>query len=208
MGLTELKNRGADLDRLKTDRQRRFVLLYAVMKVDGSGGPKDAAIAAGYNVKYAAQSAQKLLRNPIVKAYLGKLERQDVEQLELDRHEVLRQLWYMLTRRASDFVAEDGSVKSVHEMSDRAQSVIDGLEVEERFTEDGERIVKTKLKLSPKATAVDMAMKHKGLFAPDKLDIRGGLFADWDKLVGDGRAMVPDRIEEAIETKFIEHEEK
>lgn len=205
--MTELKNRGADLDRLKSDRMRRFCLEYLIDKK-----PKAAAIRAGYKATHADVTAAKLLRNPIIKAFLGKVERLDVEKLELDRLEVLRQLYYMLSRRADDFVAEDGSVKPIHEMSDRAQSVIDGYEVEERFTKDcdGEdvRIVKTKLKLSPKATAVDMAMKHKGLFAPDRVDVRSGRFADWDALTGDGREAVPDQIEQAIETKFIEEEKR
>lgn len=180
MGLTQLKQYGADLQRLKSDKQRLFAMALAI----NPDKPMEAAIKAGYSKASAAVTAQKLLKNPIIKAFIGKAQLHDVEQLELDRQEVLRQLWYLLTRRASDFVGEDGCILPIHEMSDRAQACVDGFE-QTMFEdpENGTRRIRTKLKLTPKATAVDMAMKHKGLFAPDKVDARV-LHVNWDDLVG------------------------
>ena len=68
MALTELRQNGADLDRLKHDRMRRFALEWCVDHC-----PKAAAIRAGYAKNSAAVTANKLLKNPIIKAFIGKM---------------------------------------------------------------------------------------------------------------------------------------
>lgn len=196
MGLTALKTNGADLNRLRSDRQRRFVLEYLLDRK-----PQDAAIRAGYSKRTAAQQANKLLNNPIIKAYLGKLERLDVEKLELDRHEVLRQLWYALTRQAKDFFHENGTPKSPHELPEHCQSIIDGFEAEVLWTtEEGSQLQKIKYKLTPHAVAREQAMKHKGLFPSEKHDHKHEVVPTLllSELTQDGQD-VPDAIEEQIE---------
>jgi len=160
--------------------------------------PKAAAIRAGYSPKTADVKAQQLLKNPIIKAALGKLERLDVEKLELDRHEVLRQLYYCVTREARDFVDENGKlVTDVNKLPQRAQCAVDGIEQEIHYDSEGNEYIKTKYKLVSKAAVLDMAMKHKGLFAPDQQEVRHVL--DWDALCKP--AAMPANV---IETKALE----
>jgi hypothetical protein len=120
--------------------------------------------------------------------------------------EVLQQLWFCVTRNADDFVdAETGLLTTdIKKMSSRAKACIDGIEqVTKRWTdENGEEQSETttKVKLTPKLGAVDLAMKHKGLFAAQQvehtvtLDLTN-LYASPQQLLGED---VPDSIEQRI----------
>ncbi len=181
MGTTELKSRGVNEDRL-TDKQRIFLYQYLV-----DSNSKRAAIAAGYSEKTATQKGAQLLQHPLIKAQLGKLQRQDVIKLELSREEILKQLYYACTRDVGDFEDENGQVHtSLRAIPERLRACIDGFEVEQQsFTdrETGETTItqKIKVKLSPKLGAIDLAMKHKGLFAAEKHEVTVGVF-NWDAL--------------------------
>ena len=170
MPLSELRKQGADLSRLTTDRERRFVLEYLLDK-NGT----QAALRAGYSKGGAANVAHRLLKNPIVKAYIGKIERQDIEKLGVDRLMVLERLVEALNWEARDLVDDKGRALKPHELPDRVQRQVDGFEqeVSERELTDGTilRSIHTKIKMTPRATAREQAMKHKGLFAPDELNI-------------------------------------
>jgi len=200
MGKTELRKRGADPNRL-TDKQRRFCQEY----------PKDfngtrAAIAAGYSKRAAAVTAAKLLKNPIVQAYLGKLQRLDAERLELDRQLVLKKLVEALTYEARDFCDENGLPLHPNELPQRVQSQVDGIDwdITETVDDEGntERHMKVRYRMTPRATAREQAMKHKGLFAPDRMDIRSVRF-DFDKLCED-QSQTVDSLEQAIEAEPTE----
>ena len=170
MGLTELRKNSADLGRLCTDKERRFVLEYAL---DGNG--TQAALRAGYSKSCAANVACRLLKDPVVKAYLGALQRKDVEKLEVDRLMVLKRLIEALNWEARDFVDENGIALKPHELPDHVQKVVDGFEQEvmEKELSDGTmlRHVTTKYKITPRAVAREQAMKHKGLFAPEVVNV-------------------------------------
>lgn len=170
MPLTELRKNSADLSRLRTDRERRFVLEYLLDK-NGT----QAALRAGYSKGSAANIAHKLLKDPIVKAYIGALEKKDVEQLGVDRLMVLERLIEALNWEARDLVDEKGRALKPHELPDRVQRQVDGFEQEvfEKELSDGTilRTVHTKYKMTPRATAREQAMKHKGLFAPEEYNV-------------------------------------
>ena len=51
------------------------------------------------------------------------------------------------------------------------------------------------LKLAPKTPAIELAMKHFGMFAPEAQNVTHAF--DWDSLLGDGRDL-PDPIEARI----------
>lgn len=163
---TPIAQNGANLTRLRSDRQRRFVLEYLIDPTNATA----AAIRAGYAPKGAESYACRLLKNKVIKAYLGKLQRQDAERLQLDRDATLLQLVCALTRKVRDFVDEKGIPLPPHKLPDHCQSIVDGfkakvLSVE---TKDGvtEKFIEIEYKLTPHATAREQAMKHKGLFAP------------------------------------------
>lgn len=163
-------------------KQLRFVSEYLACM-----NPCEAAVKAGYS----KPMGNKLLENKTIARMVEFEDRKTCEKLELSREEILLQLYYCVTRSARDFCDADGKIiTDVNLLTDRACNVIDGIEqtVVSYWDADAEREVtevKTKLKLVPKATAIDMAMKHKGLFAPQQVDVLTSRpTLDWSNLYG------------------------
>lgn len=177
MGKTRLAKRGVDPERL-TDKQRRFCSEYII---DYNG--KRAATAAGYAAGSAQVQASKLLKNPLIKRWVGKCELQVLEANGINASEVILQLWYQLTRRVDDFVGPDGEILPISEMNPRAQACIDGFKQKVFFDKEGNRErIETEVKLSPKAQALALAMQHKGLLN-QLLDGEKSRKVDWDSLL-------------------------
>lgn len=202
MAITELRERGADWSRLKNDRQRKHLL--EVLK-DPNRDWTAAAIRVGYAKKSAHVTASRLKNNPVVKAIIGKIERQDVEKLELDRLEVVRQLYYALTRQVKNFFDENGKPLKPHELPKHCQSIVDGVEtkITTRTYADGtvEEEFDHKYRVTPHATARDQAMKHKGLFKPEVIHQHGGVVV---QILANDREDLPSEEEKALDVGFEE----
>ena len=198
MGKLLDKLKGLDTSKLNP-KQLQFVLEYLA---NGKKGRK-AAISAGYAPSTAHVRSSELLRTPKIQNLITRIERDDVRKWELDRHEVVRQLIYALTRRVSDFVDEDGCILNANDLPENVQSIIDGIEVTQYIdAKTGNQEITTKYKLTPHATAREQAMKHKGLFAPEEMKhMLAGL--PFDELYkhnrngsGNGQARLEDKREE------------
>jgi phage terminase small subunit len=149
---------------------QKIKLFVAEYLIDGNG--TRAAIAAGYSKNGARVRAVKMLARPDVSAMLSKAREKQLDWLAKIREETHRELYHALTRKASDFVDETGELRSIPNMPEQVQGLIDGIEQETRVNlETGERTTKTKIKISPKAPAVDMALKVMGSYAPQKIDM-------------------------------------
>lgn len=198
MGTTPLSKNGTSDGRL-TDKERKFVHAYAA-SLDG----KKAAIEAGYAKTHAKAQAGQLLKRPKVRRAIGKLLRQDLEELELDRHECLRQLYFALTRRVDDFFDLDGNLLAPDKLPEQCQNIVDGLKVKTRtFDRDGmvETVTEYEYKITPHATAREQALKHLGLIEPD-VHQHNVMLINWGDLVMGNGQPVPDE----IEARLIEEE--
>tara|TARA_R110002096_G_C14612162_1_gene723504 strand:- start:1202 stop:1792 length:591 start_codon:yes stop_codon:yes gene_type:complete len=179
-----------------SDKERHFVMVYCVHH-----NASDAARQAGYASPGSA--AAKLLKRPHVMRAIGRAEAIMVENLGIDAEEVLYQLWCCLTRSLSDFTDETGKIiTDVRNLTPRARHAVDSVKqkVTRKRNIDGTttETIENELKLVPKASAIQMAMQHKGLFAPEKVQEIKGL--DWDTMYQDGskRADIDDPIEARI----------
>lgn len=184
MGSTELRKNGSNLKKM-TDKERAFCLEYMV---DYQG--TRSVIAAGYSKKGASVMAIKLLKRSHIKAYLGKAQRLQREERKVDSDEILDHLVSCVTRDGKDFVDEHGKLRvNMNELPDNVTRAVDGIKQKRKvYTyEDGTTVeeIETELKLVPKAAALDMAMKHKGLFAPEEHKVLSTT-VDWDKLLEAG----------------------
>jgi len=205
MASTKLSKRGSNK---LTDRELRFAMEYLI-----DFNAKRAAREAGYKGKDKSLGvmACKVLARPRVAALIGKLRREQLAELELSRREILEQLYYLATRSGTDFVDEKGIlIENINDLPKRAQEAIDGIEQEITTItyDDGSEVqkVKTKLRLVPKATALDMAMKHKGMFAAEKHDHRV-MVLDWDALLqGPNGKPKHNGEDDPIERKILEVE--
>lgn len=147
--------------------ERRFVLEFQI-----DFKPKEALLRCGYTGGNAEVRASKLLARKRVADAIIREQRRTFDHLRLTKEEILLQLFYCATRTSDDFVDEAGKLRPLHEMTDRAKHCINGIEQEvvvlhdDEGKEIGEKI-KTKVRLVPKEAALDMVMRHKGLFEAD-----------------------------------------
>jgi len=200
MASTELRQNGSDIRKM-TDKERRFVLEYMI-----DYNATRAALAAGYAKKSAGVQGAKVLARKHIKAYIGKRQRLDQEKFEIQRHEVLWHLWACATRNGKQFVDAGGKLllndQNINDLPDEVTAAIDGIKQKvRRYTlADGEEVeeIDTEIKLVPKAQAIEMAMKHKGLFAAEKTSIR--MSFDFEDMFRDQRDTIDvDPIEKRLE---------
>ena len=166
-----MRKNGVSLKRL-SDKQIRFVFAY-LMEYNAS----KAAIEAGYSKNSAQPMGAKLLKNPKIKALIGKLRKQDCEKFTIQRYEILEHLHAGATRNGKSFVNDKGVIHSnLNDLPDEVTRSIDGLKQKTKtYTQqDGTEVteVETELKLMSKAACLDMAMKHKGLFAAAEVEMK------------------------------------
>lgn len=194
MARTELKERGSNVKKM-TDRERAFCAEY----------PKDhnatqAAIRAGYSRNTAQVTGSKLLAKVHIQNQIGKVERLHIENVGMKVEEVLEQIHSALTRQGSDFIdPATGELIPIHNLPKRANQAIDGIEqkvtIIERENMPPLKVIETKLKLVPKASAMDMAMKHFGAYAAEKTETTTRVSFEFDSLTQNPR---PDLVEEEI----------
>jgi len=145
-----------------TDKRKAFVLHMARLN-----NRTQAAIEAGYSKSRAAQEGYELMQDPAVLRELGKARQRLYAEYEEQLGVVMEKLFYALTVQGSDFIDEKtGRALPIHELCERANSVIDGLTIEEKTNMLGEVIITTKLKTVSKSAAMDMALKILGKYAP------------------------------------------
>lgn len=151
-----------------SDKERLFVDYYLSEGLDQT----KAAIKAGYSVKSAQAIGNQIMRRPHIKRAIGKAAKEIHEGITLTTDEVLRQLYFIVTRDVREFVDENGVSLPISELGDRAAQSVDGFDQEiteytDMNTGVKTRTIKNKLKLVGKAGAIDMAMKYQGLFERD-----------------------------------------
>ena len=183
-----------------SDREAKFVLEY-MLCLNGA----EAARKTGLSKKAPAIAAHKMMNRPHVKKAIDTMMEKDRKDFEIQRNEILYNLWACATRDGRKFVNDRGELISPQEIKDLPDELglaIDSIKqkVVRRWKEDEVEvdILETEIKLVPKATALDMAMKHKGLFELDNQQ-KEALSINFDQLIRDQRSTIDvDPIEERL----------
>ena len=176
MGKTKTMKRKGLLKKLDkmglTDKERMFAMEYLACNYNAT----EAARRVGYSNPGVAGC--QVLKKPHVQLAVRTFEAEVLAKVGIRIEDVLLQLYYLISRDAGDFCDDDGTiVTDVSKLNPRARACIDGIKqkVTTRTSEDGSTTeeITTELKLTPKSVAVDMGMKHKGLFSPELLGVIG-----------------------------------
>lgn len=145
-----------------TEKQREFVRQYVLLR-----DATKAAIAAGFKPNNARSMAYRLLQQPSIKREVRKAFHRIGVQYENQLSVAMQELFHCVTRRASDLIDPDtGVMRELSEMPERIDAAIDGYEETTTTDDEGNVSVKRKVKLVSKASAIDMAMKINGSYAP------------------------------------------
>ena len=88
-----------------------------------------------------------------------------------------------------------GNPRRERSLPPRIRRCIDGIKVKQHTDAEGNVSQSFELRLAPKTPAVELAMKHFGMFTPETQNVKHVF--DWDSLYG--RSTEPDPIELRIE---------
>jgi phage terminase small subunit len=159
----EIAKRTASQKKL-TPKRAEFVRQYVLLR-----DKTKAAIAAGFSPSSASMIACQLMKDPSVRRDLTRAFKRIGIQYERQLSAAMEELFHCVTRRGTDFVDEKtGKLLPIHQLPERANAAIDA--IEEKITtrtigDITEEVVERKLKLVPKAGALDMAFKVRGEYA-------------------------------------------
>lgn len=189
--LVSPRKRGSNLSSL-TDQQEIFV---RELLADDLFSTTEAARRAGY--KNPSQAANKLLKNPVIQAALGKRQYERSQRLEIEGDRILQEVAACALRDPLDLCDEQGRIMidDLSKIPERMRRAIDGIKVKQHTNKEGEVTQTIELRLVPKATMLELAMKHLGLLSPTQHEVKHSL--DWDSLYGEDTG-VPDAIEARI----------
>lgn len=166
-----------------TISQRRFV---EILMADPNFDVKEACRKAGYASPHVM--AYKLLRLRQIQAYLADKMREREKKSNVSNERILCEVDTMALRDPVDLCDKQTGLiitDDLRKIPEGIRRCIDGIEVKQKIDKLGRPVGQTiRLKLVPKATALELAMKHRGLLAPIKVDVKQGL--DWDQLIDDG----------------------
>lgn len=147
------------------NRESRFVDEYLI-HLD----PCRAALSAGYSQTIAKSKAYQWVSNSKVKPHVyaaiqAKMDSRS-KHAGITQERVLQELSRLAFLDIRKAFKEDGSLRPLHELDDDTAAAIAGMEVVE-IGGDGEAIgVTKKIKLSDKKGALELVMRHMGMFQP------------------------------------------
>ena len=146
-------------------KQKRFCEEY-VIDLNGT----QAAIRAGYSEKTAQEQASRLLSNVMVQEYVQKLQDEIAERNKLKADDIVQELRKIGFMTVDLIFDENGNIKNVHELDDKAKAAISSIKITERTygKDDNETTETTKeVKLWDKGKALVELGKHMGIFKED-----------------------------------------
>ena len=152
-------------------RQEVFVQTY----IANGNNATQAAITAGYSPKTAYSQGQRLLKKVEISRELAEAAQSVAEITGLKTQRVLLETARIAYFDPARLYREDGSLKHVTEMDDDTRAAIANIEINESVV-DGVVVGRTtKIKLWDKPRALEMGMKHLGLYERDNTQQREAL---------------------------------
>ena len=125
-----------------------------------------AAVEAGYSPTTANQAGHKLLKHPVVQRELEKLRARQERRLDRKLDHVLDELENLAFARMSDYaqrLAADDPVEHLRTMDPEDAAAVEGLAIDERTDEKGQKQRRIKIKLHDKRAALMDLGRHRGM---------------------------------------------
>ncbi len=191
--LLQPAKRGANDKRLTPNQQLFVEALLADPKFNATAAAK----AAGYGAP--GQAANKLMKDPVVTAIIGKEIRMRAEKFEVKAEHVLRELAAIGGANPQNLVDENGVLIPLEKLPKEVAAAVKSFKVTEKVVEgkNGKPVTLrvTDVVLHDKVTALDMLSKHLGLYEKDNQQKPNVVF-DLSRLYQ--RPVIVDPVEAAI----------
>lgn len=156
-----------------TPKQEKFCQEYLI-----DLNATQAAIRAGYSEKTAYATGHENLRKPDIQERLSKLRKGLEENTEVTQERIIKELSRIAFLDIRKFFNEDGSLKQITELDDDTAAAIAGMDVSvltKLGNDNSKEVLKEfvkKIKSVDKKGALELLMKHLGMMANEKIDIR------------------------------------
>ncbi len=153
-----------DKEELKplTDKQENFAQEY-IKDYNGT----QAAIRAGYSKDTAAVIASENLRKPNIELRINTLREEIYKRNQVTIDEVISGLGEFFRLDIGEVFNEDGSVKEISDLSERARKAIKNIKIQEYKYDDGSTSEKRTIELYDKLAAADKLLKNLGGYEKD-----------------------------------------
>jgi phage terminase small subunit len=130
----------------------------------GSGKSLSEAYRAAYKVgkskpETVNDSASKLMANPLITQRVAKIQADAADKAGLDASAILLELKKLAHSDIAGIMTPEGRVKLPHELDPQTRAAVSSFKIDEYG--------RIEYKFWPKNAAIDMAMKHLGLFDKD-----------------------------------------
>lgn len=153
------------MKKLKSDKQRRFILEYLACS-DRHEAYKKVYRTDGKSI---SGGLSRLMKSPAVKECMDLIDQADINRYTLTKEKVLQRLAELLLADRRKFSHPDGSAKSLDQLDDVTAALVNGFKARHHYDDEGNLIgIDYEYKLAGIEKIVEMCMKHKGLFAPDQ----------------------------------------
>jgi phage terminase small subunit len=149
-----------------TDKQIAFCETYTL-----DFNKKAAAIRAGYSAKSADSIGARLLDNPEVAEYMGKIKAEQAAKLNITRDRVAREYAKIAFGDIRKAFNPDGSIKKIQDLDDDTAAMITGFEITQKGYGPLSMERCTKVKLSEKRAALDSLCRMLGYNEPEKVEV-------------------------------------
>jgi phage terminase small subunit len=158
-----MKRHASREGRALTPKQQRFVDEYLV-----DLNATQAAIRAGYSRRAAYSIGEENLKKPEIARAVAEAQAARAERVHIKADDVLRELARIAFSDIRAFFNDDGSLKRPHELGADQAAALASLESVEEFAGKGDdrKLVgyTRKVKLWEKRGALELAMRHLGMF--------------------------------------------
>ena len=152
-------------------RRDVFVQTY----ISNGNNATQAAITAGYSARTAYSQGQRLLKNAEIGRQIANTAQRVAEITGLTAERTIREVARICTFDTRRLYREDGTLKHITEMDDDTRAAIASIEVTECVVDGIVVGQTTKIKPWDKNRALEMAMKHLGLFERNNAQQRENL---------------------------------
>lgn len=150
----------------------------------------------------------RLLKRADVQQAIRAVMAPTLKKLEVSREDVLQRLIHLCLRTTEDFFDSENNLLPPSQITERGKCCVNGIKQRTYYDREGNPTHSDlEYKLVPNEVAVDLAMKHKGLFAPTKGEVEvnvNGPVVNLEDMVKAFESRPSQRIEQKIENPVID----
>jgi phage terminase small subunit len=156
------------LSKKLTEKQKLFCKYYLI-----NLNATDAAVKAGYSKKSAKEIGHENLTKPHIKEYIQEQLKKKENELDITVDRVLKEIALIAFLDIKEFYNDDGTVKKVHEIEEKARRAISSVTTKEIVIGKGENAqffnIET-IKSGDKLKALELLGRYLSMFK-DKIEI-------------------------------------